>query len=47
MYSIAATKKGFVVGGASKTLSLYDIDKNFSILNNITIGNKMSPNNSD
>jgi len=47
MYSIATTKKGFVVGGAGKTLSIYDIDKSFNVLNSVTVGNKATPTNND
>jgi|JI6StandDraft_1071083.scaffolds.fasta_scaffold38414_2 WD40 repeat protein len=47
MFSIAATKKGFVVGGAGKTISIYDIDKSFNVVNSVTVGNKSTPNNND
>lgn len=47
MFSIAATKKGFVVGGAGKTLSIYDIDKNYGVVNCVTVGKKPSMSSSD
>lgn len=40
MYSIAGTKKGFVVGGAAKSLSLYELDKNYNISNNVSLSSR-------